>query len=113
MSDLVRSAQVPGRHADRRKNRSCEEQKGPKTVKPTRFQVVIGVVGMAALLSAFTGGTLAIFTDTKTITNNQFTNTSVSLTTSPTTALVSYSNMLPGDSTTTAAVVESPGSMFE
>jgi predicted ribosomally synthesized peptide with SipW-like signal peptide len=71
----------------------------------------MGAVGTTALLSAFTGGTLAIFTDTKTITNNQFTNTTVTLTTNPTTALVSYSNMLPGDSTTAAVVVTNTSSV--
>ena len=76
-------------------------------MKVTRFQLVMAAVGTAAVLSAFTGGTLAVFTDTKTITNNQFTDTSVSLTTSPTTALVSFSNMMPGDSTTAAVVVTS------
>jgi len=80
-------------------------------VKVTRFQLVMAAVGTAAVLSAFTGGTLAVFTDTKTITNNQFTDTSVSLTTSPTTALVSFANMLPGDSTTAAVVVTNTSSV--
>lgn len=55
--------------------------------------------------------TQALFTDTADVTDNQFTTGTVDISTSPTTALVSYSNMAPGDSKTGALTVSNAGSL--
>lgn len=55
--------------------------------------------------------TQALFTDTADVTDNQFTAGTVDISTSPTTALVSYSNMAPGDSDTGALVVSNAGTL--
>ncbi len=61
------------------------------------------------ILTAFGGivgiGTLAVFSDSETVGANAFTTSSIDITTTPTTALVSFSGMMPGDSVTDDLVV--------
>lgn len=63
----------------------------------------------AVILLAFTGmmsaGTLAMFTDTDAVAANTFTAGKISLSTNPTTAAVSFANMMPGDTVTNPVVV--------
>lgn len=59
-----------------------------------------------ALFAAFTSvGTLAVFTDSDTITDNAFDTGHVALKLSTTSALVTYSDMMPGDTKTQALVL--------
>jgi predicted ribosomally synthesized peptide with SipW-like signal peptide len=64
---------------------------------------VVTAIGGAAM-------SLAYFTDTDTVDANTFTTGTIVLTTSPTTALVTYSAMFPGDSVTAALTVSNTGS---
>ncbi len=66
---------------------------------------------LTVALSTMTFGALAVFTDSAAIGANSFTTGTVDISTSPTTALVTYSNMAPGDSTTQKLVVSNPGSL--
>lgn len=59
-------------------------------------------LGFAGLASA---GTLALFTDQDALGANAFTTGTIDLTLSPSTALVSFSNMMPGDTITSPLVV--------
>ncbi len=56
------------------------------------------------------GGTLGLFTDQQAIGSNAFTAGSITLGVNPTTALVTFSAMMPGDSVTNSLVVSNPGS---
>ena len=67
---------------------------------------VVTLTTGAALASA---GTLAIFTDQQTIGANAFTAGSITLGVNPASALVTYSNMLPGDAVTSQLVVSNSG----
>ena len=59
-------------------------------------------LGFAGLASA---GTLALFTDQDALGANAFTTGTIDLTLTPSTALVSFSNMMPGDTITSPLVV--------
>ena len=74
-----------------------------------RILVIAVLVGAAASLFRFGG--LALFTDTASVGSNTFTTGTVDLTTSPTTALVTFSNMAPGDTTTQSLVVNNAGTL--
>lgn len=63
-----------------------------------RLAATVVVLGAFAALVSY--GTLAVFTDQDTIDNNTFTNGTIDLTTSPTSAAVSFTGMMPGDSIT-------------
>jgi spore coat-associated protein N len=67
------------------------------------------VVCVLGSLSAF--GALSIFTDTATITGNAFTAGSVDISTSTTTALITFSGMTPGDKVTEPLTVSNDGSL--
>ena len=66
----------------------------------------IGLLGMLAGLS-----TLAVFTDSAAVDSNSFTTGTVDISTSPTTALVTFSNMAPGDTVTNPLVATNAGSL--
>lgn len=55
--------------------------------------------------------TQAIFTDTEAVDANTFSTGTVDISTSPTTALVTYSDMAPGDMTTQSLAVSNDGSL--
>lgn len=64
------------------------------------------------LLSAVSGlGGLAVFTDQETVDSNTFTTGSVDISTNPTSALVSFSDMAPGDEVTAPLTVSNDGSL--
>lgn len=73
----------------------------------SKTQLAIAGIGLAAVVAATTAGTTALFTDQDTIGANLFTNGTIVLTTNPTTALVTFSSMMPGDSVTAPVVVSS------
>lgn len=55
--------------------------------------------------------TQAVFTDSQAVDANTFSTGTVDISTSPTTALVTYSSMAPGDKTTQSLVVSNAGSL--
>ncbi len=65
------------------------------------------LAGVAALTTA---GTLALFSDQDTIGANTFSTGTIELTTNPTSALVTFANMMPGDIVTNPLVVTNGGS---
>jgi len=66
----------------------------------------IGLLGLLAGLSS-----LAIFTDSAAVDSNTFTTGTVDISTAPTTALVTFSNMAPGDQVTNPLVVTNAGTL--
>lgn len=66
-------------------------------------------IGLLALASGFSG--LAVFTDQETIDSNDFDTQSVDLSTAPTTAMITMSAMIPGDSVTDDVVVSNDGDL--
>lgn len=67
----------------------------------------LSATALALLLfgSLTTVGVLAVFTDTAAVDANAFSTGTIDITTSPTTALVSFSGMMPGDNVTNPLVV--------
>jgi predicted ribosomally synthesized peptide with SipW-like signal peptide len=70
--------------------------------KLTAIASVLALLALAAVMSV---GTLAVFTDQESNGSNTFSTGTIDLTISPTSALVTYANMLPGDSVTNPLVV--------
>jgi predicted ribosomally synthesized peptide with SipW-like signal peptide len=75
----------------------------------SRYVLVLVVI--AGVLAAFASGGSALFTSTDTIAANTFTAGTVIISTNPTTALVTFSNMAPGDQVTAQIVVSNTGSL--
>jgi predicted ribosomally synthesized peptide with SipW-like signal peptide len=75
----------------------------------TRRRAFAGVLLVGAVALA-TGGTYAVFRDARTVSANAFTSGTLALTTNPTTALVTYASMVPGDVVTNPLVVSNGGS---
>ena len=74
-----------------------------------RILATLGVVSLLASLGIF--GAFAVFTDTQSVTDNTFSTGSVDLSTNPTTALVTLSDMAPGDEVTNPITVSNAGSL--
>lgn len=74
-----------------------------------RFLLFFLVLGLA--VSSFSASTfsLAIFTDTATVTNNAFTSGSIDITASPASAAIGFTNMMPGDSVNGSLTVQNAG----
>jgi spore coat-associated protein N len=66
---------------------------------------------VAGLLAEFAGGGSALFTGSAAVAANTFTAGTVIISTNPTTALVSFSNMAPGDQVTAPVTVSNTGSL--
>lgn len=66
------------------------------------------LLGFAVFVSF---GTLAVFSDTQDVTSNTFTTGTVDISTAPTSALVTFANMAPGELTTSSLVVTNAGSL--
>ncbi len=73
--------------------------------------ILVGVLAIGILSAGVRVATLALFTDTVAVGANTFSTGTVDLTTSPTTALVTFSNMAPGDKVTNPITVSNPGSL--
>ena len=73
----------------------------------TRILMTAGV--LASLIAALTISSLAIFTDTQSVPANTFTTGTIDISTSPTTALVSFGAMMPGDQVTAPITVTNAG----
>ena len=81
---------------------------GPHT--KTRRKLGITVVTLLAFAAFVSIGTLALFTDSATVDNNTFSTGSVDINAAPASALVTYSDMMPGDTVTDDLVVSNGGS---
>ena len=74
--------------------------------------LLLAAAGLAVVSMTGLGMSLAIFTDQATVNANAFTAGTVKITTDhPSTALVTYANMAPGDQVTTPLVVNNTGSL--
>jgi hypothetical protein len=62
-------------------------------------KILVTLLVVSALASFAVFGSFAIWTDTASVPNNVFSTGSVDISTNPTTALVTFSGMAPGDST--------------
>jgi len=85
------------------------EQAMPKVLRRTDARIIASVVLVMVLALTWSRDTLAVFTDSDAVGANTFTAATISLTTSPTTALITYSNMNPGDSITNPITVTNAG----
>jgi len=73
---------------------------------------LVATIGVLALLvSVVSLSVLALFTDTTSVPANTFTTGTVDISTSPTTALVTFSTMAPGDEVTAAVTVSNAGTL--
>jgi predicted ribosomally synthesized peptide with SipW-like signal peptide len=90
-----------------------QDQSAIETSRPRRRGFTIAVVlGSLVIAGSLLGsGVSAFFTDTASVGANTFTDGTVDLTTSPTTAAISYSNMAPGDVVTNPVTVSNAGSL--
>ncbi len=73
----------------------------------TKILMTVGL--LSSLAAVLTISALAIFTDTESVGSNTFTTGTIDISTSPTTALVTFSNMLPGDQVTAPITVTNAG----
>ena len=74
-----------------------------------RILATLGVVSAVASFGIFGG--FAVFTDTQNVPNNTFSVGTLEISTSPTTALVTFSGMAPGDEVTNPITVTNAGSL--
>lgn len=72
-----------------------------------RLATTVGILAVAAGARAVTS--LAVFTDTASVGANSFTAGDIELTASPASAVVSFTNMLPGDQVTQSLTVSNAG----
>lgn len=79
-------------------------------MKNTRMKLGVTAGVLLAIVSLATVGTLALFTDEDTVAANAFSTGTIALSTSPTSAAVTFSNMMPGDAVTNPVVVTNDGS---
>ncbi|MDO8749812.1 MAG: TasA family protein [Dehalococcoidia bacterium] len=70
--------------------------------------ILIGVLAIG-ILSAGVVATLALFTNTASVAANTFSTDTVDISTSPTTALITFSTMAPGDKVTAPITVTNGG----
>lgn len=84
-------------------------QPQPEERRRRRLLLVLALVALM-LPSVFSSAmTLALFGDTATVGNNAFTTGAIDIATSPATALVSFTSMMPGDSVTGTLGISNSG----
>ena len=76
-----------------------------------RQLLLIGLMLLAAVATTITTATGALFTDSDSVGSNTFTTGTVILSTAPTSALVSFTDMAPGDVTNGTMTVSNGGSL--
>lgn len=74
-------------------------------------RIAATVVVLAAFAGLLTISAWAVFTDTASVGSNTFTTGTVDISASPASAVVTFSNMAPGDSVTNSLVVTNAGSL--
>jgi spore coat-associated protein N len=87
------------------------ERAMPRVLRRTDARIMASVLLVVVLALTWSRDTLAVFTDQDAVGANTFTAATVALTTSPTTALITYSNMTPGDSVTNPITVTNSGNV--
>ncbi len=75
----------------------------------TRRKLAATIVVLALLVGLLTVSALAVFTDTQSVASNTFSTGTVDISTSPTSALVTFADMLPGDQVTAPITVTNAG----
>jgi predicted ribosomally synthesized peptide with SipW-like signal peptide len=74
-------------------------------------KMILSVLLVGAIFGAAAVGSNAIFTDTASVPANAFTTGSLDISTSPTSAFITFSNMLPGDVVTAPLTVSNGGNV--
>lgn len=74
-----------------------------------RLILAVLAIGVLSTLAGLAG--LAVFTDSQAVDANTFSTGTVDISTAPTTALVTFSNMAPGDTTTQSLVATNAGTL--
>lgn len=74
-------------------------------------KLVATIAVLAALVALLSLSVLAVFTDTASVPANTFSTGTVAISTNPTTALVTFSDMVPGDQVTNPVTVSNDGSL--
>ena len=74
-----------------------------------KIAATLAIIGLLAGLGAF--GALSVFTSTADVPGNAFTTGTVDISTSPASALITYSGMAPGDKVTQSLTVSNDGSL--
>jgi predicted ribosomally synthesized peptide with SipW-like signal peptide len=83
-------------------------QAGPKTSR-LRPLILIGALSLALVSVGAGAWSLALFTSQADVTSNTFATGTIVISTNPTSALISFDNMLPGDSVTAPLTVSNTG----
>lgn len=78
-------------------------------MKSRTHKLALTVVVLAWLVGALSIGVLGVFTDSQAVAGNTFATSNVDISTSPATALVTFSAMLPGDQVTAPITVTNGG----
>jgi predicted ribosomally synthesized peptide with SipW-like signal peptide len=76
-----------------------------------RRKLALTAVVLAALVGLVTKGVIALFTDTESVAANSFATGNVDIATAPTSALLTFSNMAPGDQVTNPITISNAGSL--
>ena len=74
-------------------------------------KLVASLLVLSVIASLAVYGTFAVFTDSETVGSTTFSTGSVDISTSPTTALVTFTDMAPGDEVTSSITVTNDGSL--
>ena len=74
-------------------------------------KILLALLGIGLLASLSGIASLAVFTDSAPVGGNTFSTGNVDITTAPTTALVTFSGMAPGDMVTNSIVVTNAGTL--
>src|SRR3954451_4272391 len=85
------------------------ERSVPSALRGAGGRIVASVLLVLVLVVAWTRDVLAAFTTQKSAGSLTFTSSTIALTTSPTSALITYSTMKPGDSVTNSITVTNSG----
>lgn len=83
----------------------------PRPTRPVAGRIVLTVGALALAASLLVMTSLALFTDSAAVGGNTFSAGSVDISTSPTSALVTFSGMAPGDQNTAPITVSNDGSL--
>ncbi|MBI3537563.1 MAG: hypothetical protein HY070_08415 [Chloroflexi bacterium] len=75
------------------------------------YKKTLALLLVTGIMAAFVSAGSALFTSTATIAANTFTTGTVTISTSPSSALVTFSNMAPGDQVTAPLTVSNDGSL--
>jgi Camelysin metallo-endopeptidase len=84
---------------------------GLKREIPNMFRRYLYIALAVGITAGFIGLGSALFTDNQSVANNTFTNGTVDISTNPTTTLVTFANMAPGDLVIAPITVSNAGTL--